>query len=333
MMTDTSHTNGGGVETSVSGEMRSDEERSTGDPTTEVHQQQQERSTSRQESPRTAFQERSDKDTIAANDEPARSQEEGRSRGDSPTAGYLADQNTELAKSSAVPDFKDDEPLVVDQELIDRVRGLAQGQLCFAIVQILFSTAILILTALNKEGNNPVDFRPVLAATVSLFGSFIGLVGALWQLELISRIYFVVQLWMFSTVTTYLYIAQTEESSRSSICNPRAGSFAAADTESAQRFSCSTKLAFAKLKFALGFLSLFNSFITSLISMNYVDALDALNDEKVLVKFKQMQIEDERRFREVTEFRPERDGPNESRSAAYLDQGEEQEEEEVTKTK
>eukprot|EP00759_Apiculatamorpha_spiralis_P047477 PhF_6_TR43138/c0_g1_i3/m.66008 len=175
-----------------------------------------------------------------------------------------------------------------------RVRKLSFAQILLASMQLVMCIIVVTFGAMTKVGNNPLDVRSLFSGCVGLFSSLIGVAGGLKEREIITRVYFVLQLWMLSTVTAYLYVTIDEEDTQHSLCSP-SRTFSSIDISNDM---CSYYLSMYRAKLSFAAIGLFITLLTCMVSMDYEDALDDKHDQ---IRAERMDAEDEKKAQEFAE--------------------------------
>lgn len=167
-----------------------------------------------------------------------------------------------------------------------RVKRIGSGMFAMSVFQLVLCALSVMLIIMTKDGNNPVDYKALVAAGFGGFTSLLGIIGGSGRLELVTRLYYVFNLWLLSTITTYLYLSIDEETQKQGLCSPSQASFSSSDND------CQNKLAMAKGKLSLGVISLATVFVCCILSVNFEDALDDYNDQKMTDKLASMRDEE-----------------------------------------
>eukprot|EP00760_Papus_ankaliazontas_P036915 PhM_4_TR8407/c2_g1_i1/m.59114 len=152
-----------------------------------------------------------------------------------------------------------------------RMLRVCRWQKIMSVVQIIFGSVLFVFAGLQEDSDN--TFQNIFSGLISVLNGVIGFVAGWKHAEFLARVFFVVQMWLVSNLTLYLFMSIDEGSRKGAACNPSAGSFTTNSN------SCGGSQSTLDAKIALATLSIFFCVVSAVISK---DMDDAVNDYAAL---------------------------------------------------
>eukprot|EP00163_Fabomonas_tropica_P018793 TRINITY_DN3317_c0_g1_i2.p1 TRINITY_DN3317_c0_g1~~TRINITY_DN3317_c0_g1_i2.p1 ORF type:complete len:259 (+),score=49.65 TRINITY_DN3317_c0_g1_i2:311-1087(+) len=148
-----------------------------------------------------------------------------------------------------------------------RIKALAALQKLAASVMLGAGVIILILVSVSP-GTKQVSAE-ICAGIVSVLAGTSGLYAAIKRKEAAQRIYFVLQIWLLSMLTTYFYVALQGVGLQWNLCHPTAN-FGSGDDSAA----CERRLHAERGKVALAIIEFITAIFSSILGLALNDAMN-----------------------------------------------------------
>eukprot|EP01064_Diplonema_japonicum_P004956 TRINITY_DN13280_c0_g1_i1.p1 TRINITY_DN13280_c0_g1~~TRINITY_DN13280_c0_g1_i1.p1 ORF type:complete len:206 (+),score=67.40 TRINITY_DN13280_c0_g1_i1:189-806(+) len=161
-----------------------------------------------------------------------------------------------------------------DQNVEAKVMQLGKAQAVLATVQIMMSCAVLYLSAATKKDNERVKVTDIFSGTVGTASGVVGLIAGITKHEMLTRLYFIFQLWVLSTVTLFLFVTVNKEETAEAVCSPHQ-SF----SQSSNSADCASGVAQNRAKLSFAVMGMLLALATCVVSFDFEDALDDYDDQ------------------------------------------------------
>ncbi|KAJ9462426.1 hypothetical protein DIPPA_09498 [Diplonema papillatum] len=161
-----------------------------------------------------------------------------------------------------------------DEEIAAKLTRLSRLTTALAAAQLAMSAAVLYLSLKSREGNDQISIRDVLSAAIGLASGIVGVFAGVRRSETLARLYFIVQLWLLSTVTMFLYTSADKEDALHALCSPQKSYSASENSD-----ECDVGVARNRAKISIAAAGMLLALATCVVSFDLEDALDDFSDQ------------------------------------------------------
>ena len=162
-----------------------------------------------------------------------------------------------------------------DEDAEPRVKKNAFALVMMALLQLGISATMLYLAKRYRHSQDRYNVRDIFSGSVGLITGCVGIAAGVAKIELLTRMYFVLQLWLLSTSTGYLYFTNRQDISYQRLCDPYMSY-----TDEISSYECRSEMAANHAKLALAASGLLLSLAACLVAFDFEDALDDLSDQR-----------------------------------------------------
>jgi hypothetical protein len=155
------------------------------------------------------------------------------------------------------------------ENIVDRVHRLRKVQCVLTTVQGVICLIVLIFGIVSSNQGEK-QYRSITAGVVGITSAAIGAAGAILRNEFLTRTYFIIQMWVLSTITVHIYVSLEAKTISTNLCTPKQGSFSGSDTISV----CEGRGARDNAKFAFAFLGGIIAIVSAMVALDFNDVLN-----------------------------------------------------------
>ena len=206
-----------------------------------------------------------------------------------------------------VEEYGDEEEEEEEEDLGPYVRKVGWALSALAFSQIWLSFGMLFLADNKRYRQDKLETEEIFCGCVGVICGVVGIVAGLARIELMSRTYFVFQLWLLSTATNYLYFTVEGQSRFSMLCDPQL-SYVDGTADAVRSYECASGVAANYAKISLAVVFLLVSLGACLCTFEFEDALDDYSDQQKSLRLAEQADCDDGEEGEVAEGTSEDDG-------------------------